>query len=53
VGDLGQWNEPTTARLEYWGPWRPYGFTPWKEYYLNSEEEAVVLAYAQRFHFGS
>lgn len=47
TGDLGQYNEPKTARLEY-QDW----FTPWVEYRLDSEEEEILLTYARQFYFG-
>lgn len=47
VGELDAHNEPDKARLEYqdWG-------TPWTEYWLDSEDEEVLLAYCQLFYFG-
>ena len=47
VGELGQWNEPETAQLEY-QDW----LTPWEEYPLSPEEEEVVLKYCRCFYFG-
>lgn len=47
-GDLGEYGEPSTARLEYqdWG-------TPWTEYHDGSEaEDSAVLAFARCFYFG-
>jgi hypothetical protein len=47
VGDLSEYGEPETAKIEYqdWG-------TPWTEYRLNSEEENIVLTYARCFYYG-
>lgn len=47
IGDLGKYNEPETARLEY-QDW----FTPWVEYPLTGEEEKDVLTYAREFYYG-
>jgi len=47
VGELNQWNEPETAKLEY-QDW----FTPWTNYSLTSEEEETLLTYARQFYFG-
>ncbi len=47
VGDLTGHEEPDTARLEY-QDW----FTPWIEYLLTEDENAVLLRYAQQFYFG-
>ena len=49
VGQLGRFNEPDTARIEY-QDW----FTPWTEFLDTSAEEGeAVLTYAQQFFFGS
>lgn len=46
VGHLSAMGEPETARIEYqdWG-------TPWAEYRLTDEQEAIVLEYARQFCF--
>ena len=48
VGQLSQYSEPETARIEHqdWG-------TPWTEYRLDSDEEKIVLTYAQQFYFSN
>jgi len=47
IGDLDQWKEPDTAKLEYqdWG-------TPWTELYTDSDEDEALLTYARQFYFG-
>ncbi len=47
TGDLGSWNTPDNARLEYqdWG-------TPWTEYDATSSERAHLLAFANLMYFG-
>lgn len=47
IGELTEHLEPKTARIEYqdWG-------TPWTNYPLSSDEEAIVLEYAQQFYYG-
>ena len=47
IGTLSEYFEPETARIEYqdWG-------TPWTDYPLTSEQEAIVLEYAQQFYYG-
>lgn len=48
IGELSQYGEPETARVEYqdWG-------TPWTEYReTTSEEDEAILTYAQQFYFG-
>ena len=47
IGILSQYAEPDSARIEYqdWG-------TPWTDFPLTSEEEAIVLEYAQQFYYG-
>lgn len=47
IGELGQYNEPETARLQY-QDW----FTPWEDYSLSAEEEEYLIEYAQCFYFG-
>ena len=47
VGDLGQYNEPDTAKIEY-QDW----FTPWVRYAAtSSEEDEALLTYARQFYF--
>lgn len=46
-GQLGQFNEPDTANLEY-QDW----FTPWERLWLEDGEEEILLRYAQTFYFG-
>ena len=47
IGTLTEYLEPDSARIQYqdWG-------TPWTDYPLTSEQEAVVLEYAQHFYYG-
>ena len=47
IGELGEYNDPQTARIEYqdWG-------TPWTELYTDSDEDAAMLTYARQFYFG-
>ena len=47
IGTLGEHLEPESARIQYqdWG-------TPWTDYPLTSEQETVVLEYAQHFYYG-
>ena len=48
TGQLGQYDEPDTARIEY-QDW----FTPWTEFLdISTEEDEAVLTYAQQFYFG-
>lgn len=48
VGQLGQWNEPETARLEY-QDW----FVPWSaEGMAATVDSDVLLAYVRCFYFG-
>jgi len=48
IGELGQYNEPETAHIEY-QDW----FTPWEEYReTTDEEDEALLAYARQFYFG-
>jgi len=47
-GELGQYNEPDRARLEY-QDW----FTPWEPLYdITEEESEALLRYCQQFYFG-
>jgi hypothetical protein len=48
VGDLGQYNEPESARIEY-QDW----FTPWASLPMRREEREYVIEYARQFYFGS
>lgn len=48
VGELSQYQEPETARIEY-QDW----FTSWEDWPIDSEQEQIVLMYAQCFYFGS
>lgn len=48
IGDLNEYQEPETARLEY-QDW----FTKWEEYHLTEEETEVLLKYASMFYFAS
>lgn len=47
VGELNEHLEPETATIQYqdWG-------MPWTDYPLSSEEEDIVLEYAQQFYYG-
>ncbi len=45
-GDLGTFNEPETARIEY-QDW----YTPWEPLSMSSEERDLVLKYARNFYF--
>lgn len=47
IGTLSEYLEPDSAHMQYqdWG-------TPWADYPLTSEEEAIVLEYAQQFYYG-
>jgi len=50
VGELGQFNEPSTAKIEY-QDW----FTPWTELQDEDERkvnESALLTYARCFYFG-
>lgn len=47
IGDLNKYCEPETAKIEF-QDW----FTPWENMPLDSEEENIVLKYAQNFYFG-
>ncbi len=48
IGDLGAYNQPETAQLEY-QDW----FTPWERYHIaDDEQEKALLTYAQQFYFG-
>ncbi len=49
IGDLDQYSQPETAKLEYQGwstPWTRYGNT-------TSEEDEALLTYARQFYFGT
>ncbi len=51
IGELDQYGEPETARLEHqdWG-------TPWTEYYADhmprDDQETALLTYARQFYYG-
>ena len=47
IGELGEYSDPQTARIEYqnWG-------TPWTELWTDAEEEEAMLTYARQFYFG-
>jgi hypothetical protein len=47
VGELNEYNEPESAKIEYqdWG-------IPWTDYPLDSEQEKIVLTYARVFYYG-
>lgn len=48
VGDLDQYKQPSSARIEY-QDW----FTPWTELVdIESAEQEALLTYAQQFYFG-
>ena len=49
IGDLGKFQQPETAKIEY-QDW----FTPWVAYYdeTSSEEDDALLTYARQFYFG-
>ena len=48
VGELNQYQEPETARIEY-QDW----FTPWEAYDgTSSGEDNALLTYARQFYFG-
>lgn len=46
IGELNEYNEPETARLQY-QDW----YTPWKEYPNTENMEEVLLDYANNFYF--
>ena len=47
IGELGEHQEPDTARIEY-QDW----FTPWETYHDTSkEEDEALLTYARQFYF--
>jgi len=46
IGDLGQWKQPDTAKLEY-QDW----CIPWTELYTDSDEDEALLTYARQFYF--
>lgn len=47
VGDLNQHGEPESAALEF-QDW----FEPWSEYYLDGEEQELLISFCQQFYFG-
>ncbi len=47
-GELGEHNEPSSARLEY-QDW----FTPWEKYITQGgDDDDALLTYARQFYFG-
>lgn len=46
IGELDQYGQPETARIEYqdWG-------TPWTEYPLTGDQERIIIKYANCFYF--
>lgn len=47
IGELGEWNEPSSARVQY-QDW----FTPWQEYLPDSDERERVLEFTRMFYYG-
>jgi hypothetical protein len=47
VGDLDEWSQPESARLEY-QDW----YTPWQQYQTSDDEEQDLIFYAATFYFG-
>ena len=48
IGELGGFNNPDSARLEYQN-W----FTPWEEFFIvDDEDREALLTYASQFYFG-
>ena len=47
IGDLNQYEEPETVRLQY-QDW----FTPWENYHLDNGDRDTLLSYARCFYFG-
>lgn len=48
IGDLGEFNQPDSAHLEY-QDW----FTPWEEFIVEEDEDReALLKYASQFYFG-
>ena len=47
IGELNEHKEPESPRLQY-QDW----FTQWEVFYLDSEEEAILLSYCNKFYFG-
>jgi hypothetical protein len=47
VGELNEYDEPETARIEY-QDW----FTGWTEHRTNGEDEDALLEYARHYYFG-
>jgi hypothetical protein len=47
IGELDEYGEPETARLQYqdWG-------TPWTDYPNAGDMEEIMLEYARQFYFG-
>jgi hypothetical protein len=47
IGELGQYNEPEKATIQY-QDW----FTQWTDYPLDSKDEEILLTYCRTFYFG-
>jgi hypothetical protein len=47
IGELDQWGQPESARLQY-QDW----FTPWELYRIGDDEEKTLVSYANCFYFG-
>lgn len=47
IGELNDYNEPISAKIEY-QDW----FTPWEEYPIDEEQENKVIDYCRCFYFG-
>lgn len=47
VGELDQWNQPHTARIQY-QDW----FTGWNDLNIRESDESALIEYAQQFYFG-
>lgn len=47
TGELDQWQQPGSAKLQY-QDW----FTPWELYHTSEEEYKALITYAGQFYFG-
>ena len=47
IGELDEWCQPDTVRLEY-QDW----FVPWESYPLDAGEREALLVYANQFYYG-
>jgi len=47
IGDLGQWKQPDTVKIQY-QDW----FTGWETLPTDSDEDEAMLTYARQFYFG-